>query len=76
MSIFERMVKMAKFEKNDKITLKANVEEGWLEELGVVAEVENQEKYPGMYIVQVAETKDDDGIREVDESNITKGDLE
>lgn len=67
---------MAKFKAKDKVILKANAEENWPEELGVIIKVEDQNKYPGMYIVQIIETplemKDnDDGIREIHEDNIT-----
>ena len=64
-----------KFRVHNKYILKANVVEDWPEELGVIIEVEDQNKYPGMYIVQVIETpilmEDiDDGIREVHEDNL------
>ena len=67
---------MAKFKAKDKVILKANTEENWPEELGVIIEVQDQNKYPGMYIVQVIETPlemedNDDGIREIHEDNIT-----
>ncbi len=66
---------MSKFKENDKVILKANAEESWPEELGVVTVVQDQNKYPGMYIVQITETplvmdEDDDGIREVHEDNM------
>ena len=64
-----------KFKKHNKVILKANIEEGWPEEKGVVIEVQNQNEYPGMYIVQIIETpfkmeESDDGIREVHEDNL------
>lgn len=62
---------------NDKVILMANKEEGWEQEIGIITTIQDQEKYPGMYIVQIIETPtkmddsdDDDGIREVHEDFI------
>ena len=68
---------MAKFKEKEKVILKANVEEGWPEELGVIVEVEDQDNYPGMYVVQIIETplkmeESDDGIREIHENSLEK----
>jgi len=67
---------MAKFKTKDRVLLKANVEENWSRAYGIIIEVENQNKYPGMYIVQITEIDipmedSDDGIREIHEDNIT-----
>jgi hypothetical protein len=67
--------KMAKFKEGDKVVLKANLEEGWSEQSGIVSVVEDQIKYPGMYLVAVDPEDDpedefDDGIREVHENHI------
>lgn len=59
---------MAKFKTKDKVILKANVEENWLEECGVIITVEDQNKYPGMFLVAVdPQNEYDDGIREIHE---------
>ena len=63
------------FKKHDKVILPANEEEGWVEEIGIITAVQDQEKYPGMYLVQVIETPkemddNDDGIREVHETGM------
>lgn len=61
---------MAKFKAKDKVVLKANKEEGWSEEQAVIITVQNQNKYPGMYLVAVdPENEYDDGIREIHEDN-------
>lgn len=67
---------MARFKIDDEVILKANAEENWPKEYGIVTTVQDQNKYPGMYIVQITETPlemedSDDGIREIHEDNIT-----
>lgn len=56
---------MVKFKVGQRVILKANKREGWMEEKGKVIMVENR----GMYLVKVDKTycseMDDDGIREV-----------
>lgn len=63
------------FEEGETVILPANVEEGWPEQKGTVTEVQDQKKWPGMYIVEVEPDQDDpedDGIREVHASNMKK----
>ena len=63
---------MEKFKVNDEVVLPANAEEGWPEEIATVVVVQDQKKYPGMYIVQVVERIDfgDDRLREIHEHNM------
>jgi hypothetical protein len=65
---------MAKFKKGQRVELAANAEEGWEQEFGTVTTVEDQKKYPGIYIVKVDEKykahPGDDRIREVHESGL------
>lgn len=63
---------LKRFEEGDKVVLKANKKEGWPRETGTVIEVCDQEKYPGMYGVEVDNVSDpdDDGIREVHASQM------
>lgn len=75
-NIWSTFWKKPKFKIHDEVTLKANKKEGWPEELGVVTEIEDQDKYPGMYVVQVVETPLEmgemmDGLREIHEDNMT-----
>jgi hypothetical protein len=55
------------FKRGQKVVLKADAEEGWNEESGIIIEVEKG----GMLIVKVeAQDEDDDGIREVSKDQI------
>jgi hypothetical protein len=61
----------AKFAEGQRVTLRSDEGEGWVEEAAVVIGVEDQDKYPGMYVVRVGPmVPGDDGIREVEESQI------
>lgn len=61
---------MAKFKKGDRVRLPSF--EGVVEERGVVEQVEDQERYPGMFIVRVDLQLDrsDDRLREVHEDGM------
>ena len=66
-SVDGRVVVFAKFRVGQRVRLQANKSEGWDEEVGTVDAIEGR----GMYIVRVKpQERGDDGMREVNESNM------